>query len=145
MRAAKASIRPFPHKAKHPPRVLLDRGRLDLYFFGWRAIRCPVLYAGFGDFIQGFQAFLIDLPEVGVVGRQRGVPVVQEELRTIGVFAGVGHGDRPAAVVDGCGLRGAVGRVFVGKLESGPTRSGAARVAALQHVQPGAGQAVACK
>ena len=76
---------------------------------------------------------------------QRGVAVVQEELRTVSVWAGVSHSDGTALVVDGLGrvATGLVSGVLVRELEPRSAGAGTAGVTTLQHVNAFAGHAVA--
>src|SRR5699024_6936351 len=87
-----------------------------------------------------------NLTEVGVGRWQRGIIIVEEELRAVGVLTGVSHGDG-AALVDDRGVQvllgSLIGGVFVGELEAGAARAGATGVTALENVDAGGSQTVA--
>src|SRR5699024_5917520 len=113
-------------------------------FFGRSAVGAAAFNALFSNGIESFQAFIGDVAEVGVIRSQGGISVVQEELRTVGISAGIGHGDR-TAWVDGLnsGVVHLIGGVLVGELEA---RSAGARtgwVTTLQHGEAAGGHTVA--
>src|SRR5919108_4349030 len=66
----------------------------DLLHGHWRARAVVGIGCRGGDGIHDLLAFG-DTAKNGVVGWQRVVDVHDEELRTVGVWAGISHGDRP--------------------------------------------------
>src|SRR5699024_9671166 len=113
-------------------RNLADGGLFDLHLISRLAV---AFWGGVVDLVQGGQTLVADLAEDVVRRRQRGVLRDEEELRAVGVRAGIRH-CQGATRVGQRGLALALGhtveRELVAELVARSTRALAGRVAALQ-------------
>ena len=130
--------------------TLLNARRVDGHRFDGGTVRGALsiarsgLDAGLGNLVDNFQTFIGDRTDVGVVGGQGRVLVVEEELRAVGVGSAVCQSDAATGVGylragDTCVAHW----VFIAVAKAGATYAITVGAAALEHVDAIGGQAMA--